>query len=163
MIKFHLKIITPKRTLFEEEATEIIVPTKSGIVTILAKHEPMVSQLSMGDLTIRDGKNEHIVAVYGGFIHIAAKGVTVLADSAEHIYEIDEQLAEELVKKAEAAVKRAQANRERFAEEEANLSRSLSHETNVVLAETQAELLKNLTRLKIYRKHRSRHGTRFDN
>jgi F-type H+-transporting ATPase subunit epsilon len=162
VVKFHLKLITPERTLFEEEATQIIAPTKTGTITVLANHEPLVTQLSMGDLIVSNDKGEHVVIVYGGFMHITAQGVTILADSAEHIYEIDEQLAEEAVKKAEEAVLIAKTHREQFAKDEAILSRSLSNENNLVLAETQAELLKNLTRLRVYRKHRSHHNTKFN-
>ncbi|MEI6851136.1 MAG: ATP synthase F1 subunit epsilon [Candidatus Saccharibacteria bacterium] len=164
MTNFHLKIISPKRILFEEDATEITVPTKAGEITILAKHEPMVSQLSMGGLIIKDGKKEHVVAVYGGFIHIEKDGnVIVLADSAQHIYEIDEELTKEAIKKAEIAITKARKSRESFATSEGDLLHSLSHEDHKILAETQAELLMNFTRLKIIRKHRSHHGARYDN
>lgn len=163
MANFHLKIISPKRILFEEEATEITVPTLEGEITILAKHEPMVAQLSMGGLVVRDGKKEHVVAVYGGFIHIEENGeVVVLADSAQHLYEIDEELTKEAIKKAESAVAKARASREAFATSEGGLSHSLSHEDNRILAETQAELLLNFTRLKIVHKHRSHHGIKYD-
>jgi len=163
VINFHLKIISPKRVLFEEEATEITVPTTEGEITVLANHEPMVSQLAMGGLVVKNGKTEHVVAVYGGFIHIEENGgVTVLADSAQHIYEIDEELTKEAIKKAEKAITKARESREAFANSEGGLSRSLSHEDNRILAETQAELLMNFTRLKIVHKHRSHHGVRYD-
>ena len=163
MAIFQLKIISPKRTLFEEQATEIIVPTKAGEITVLANHEPMVSQLSMGGVVVRDGKKEHVVAVYGGFIHIEDSGnVIILADSAQHLYEIDEELTKEAIKKAESAIAKARESRESFAAKEGSLSHSLSHEDNLILAETQAELLMNFTRLKIVHKHRSHHGIRYE-
>ena len=163
MANFQLKIISPKRILIEEQATEIIVPTKAGEITILANHEPMVSQLSMGGVIVRDGKKEHIVAVYGGFIHVEENGsVIILADSAQHIYEIDEELTKEAIKKAESAIAKARESRESFAAKEGSLSHSLSHEDNLILAETQAELLMNFTRLKIVHKHRSHHGIRYE-
>lgn len=163
MIKFHLKIISPKRILFEEEATEITVPTLEGEITVLANHEPMVAQLSMGGLIVRNEKKEHVVAVYGGFIHIEENGkVVVLADSAQHIYEIDEELTKEAIKKAESAITKARESREAFATGEGGLTHSLSHDDNKILAETQAELLMNFTRLKIVHKHRSHHGIRYD-
>jgi len=160
---FHLQIISPKRILFEEDVVEITAPTDKGEISILANHTPMVSQLSMGDLVIKKEKGEQIIAVYGGFINIESNGtVTILADNAEHIHEINEQSAIEAIKKAEEAIAKAKASRENFAKGQAELSHTLFHEDHMILAETQAELLMNLTRLKIVRKHHQHHGIKYD-
>jgi F0F1-type ATP synthase epsilon subunit len=96
-----------------------------------------------------DGK-EKVVVVFGGFLHIAEDGnVTVLADNAEHIEEINEKFVIEAVEKAKEV---ASSSKEGGLTEE-----------STILAETQAELLRNLTRLKAVQKHRSHHGIKYEN
>lgn len=79
-----LKLVTPERVLFEEEAASVTLPTSEGEITVLPKHEDLVAVLKPGvaKLTRPNGAVEDI-AVSGGFIQIAAGLVTVLADTAE--------------------------------------------------------------------------------
>lgn len=136
MSKIKLKVVTPDRILLEEEVSELIVPTKSGEITILPNHANLISEITHGDIIAKNGKEEKIALVYGGFIEISpGSNVLVLADSAEHLHEISEKEAEEARKRAEETLKGIRDDHERF-------------------ADAQAALAKSLTQLKTFRKHR---------
>lgn len=135
-LKLKLKIATPERVLVDEEVTELVVPTKSGEITVLPGHTALISEIVPGEMIIRNGDKEQIALVFGGFLHVKPGSVvTVLADSAEHLHEITEKEAEEARKRAEETMKKA-GDKE-------------------LLAEAEALFAKNLLRLKVIRKHRS--------
>jgi len=138
MTKFKLRVVCPERIILEGEVLEVTLPTKSGQITILNNHAPLISELGHGDIIIRDGKQEQVVLVYGGFVHIKERGnVIILADLAEHLHEVLEKEAEEARKRAEKVVQEVRDDKERF-------------------AEAQAELARSLMRLKAIKKHRLR-------
>lgn len=139
MAKLNLKIVSPEGILLEEEILEVVVPTKAGQITVLPNHVPLVSELVYGEVVIKSDKDkERIILVFGGFIHIEeGSKVIILADVAEHLHEILEKEAEKARKRAEELVKEVRDDKERF-------------------AEAQAELARSLSRLKLIRKHRSK-------
>ncbi len=79
-----LKLVTPERVLFQEEAASVTLPTVEGEITILPKHSDLVAALKPGvaKLIRPDGSIEDI-AVSGGFIQVGTDLITVLADTAE--------------------------------------------------------------------------------
>lgn len=98
-----LKLITPARTVLEEEAEEVVAETQDGQITILAHHSPLVTILKPGALLVRAKGRERAIAVAGGVIEMSENTLTILADTAEHAEEIDLERAEtrarELVEK----------------------------------------------------------------
>ena len=123
------KLVTPERTLFEEEIVSATLPTESGEVTILDNHVPIVSNLTAGvaEMTRKDGSAED-VALSGGFIQIGEDNrITVLADTAERGDELDMKVIEEARAKAEKLMKeRVSENEGSFAEAAAMLERELA-------------------------------------
>ncbi|OJI07884.1 ATP synthase F1 subunit epsilon [bacterium CG10_46_32] len=103
MRTLNLKLITPARTVLEEEAEEVVANTRDGQITILAHHAPLVSILKPGELLIRLNGKEKPLVVAGGVIEMFENTLVILADTAEHVAEIDleraEKRARELVEK----------------------------------------------------------------
>jgi len=103
MRKLNLKLITPARTILEEEVEEVVANTEDGQITILAHHAPLVTILKPGALIIRADGKERPLAVAGGVIEMFGNRLVILADTAEHAEEIDLERAEtrarELVEK----------------------------------------------------------------
>ena len=110
--QLNLKIVTPEKLILEESVDSVTLPTSEGEITILPDHIPLVSSLSSGDIVAHKGSEEIPMAVVGGFIETKKneKGeteVAILADFAEHVGEISEDViakakaqAEELRQKA---------------------------------------------------------------
>ena len=121
---FYLEIITPEKVVFKNEADELIVPTTTGEVGILANHVPLLSQISLGELIIKQGQKEHALAISGGFLDVANNQVTILADYAVRSEDIEIAKVEEAQKRAQKAMEEKVSERD-FAEAEAQLRRSL--------------------------------------
>jgi F-type H+-transporting ATPase subunit epsilon len=94
MTKLNFKLITPARVVLEEEVEEVVARTKEGQVTILAHHTPLVSILNPGELIMRSKGKEKPLAVAGGVIEMFNNTLVVLADTAEHVEEINLERAE---------------------------------------------------------------------
>ena len=88
---FRLKLLTPERTLSEEDVLSVSLPTLTGEITILSGHVALASLLVAGVVRIKRSAGEEELAVSGGFIQVSDKGqnVTVLADTAERGHELD--------------------------------------------------------------------------
>jgi F-type H+-transporting ATPase subunit epsilon len=103
--RLHLQLVTPVEQLFDQPVDQVIVPTRSGQITVLPHHASLVSILEPGELLVQDGEQEFPLAVAGGTIEISENRLVVLADAAERAHEIDvtaaEQRAAELAKELE--------------------------------------------------------------
>ncbi len=94
-------IVTQDRQLFEGEADMVVAPGTEGIMGILPNHAPLLTTLAFGELIVRHGEEQEIFAVAGGVMEVQPDAVVVLADSGEHVAEIDEQRAEKARLRAE--------------------------------------------------------------
>ena len=103
--KLSLKIITPTRNMFEGEVDMVVMRTQSGDVGILHGHQPMITILDYGVLSIKNDGEERLAAVLGGFAEIGADGMTILTDVGEWSDEIDVVRAKHANERAEARLK----------------------------------------------------------
>ena len=83
---------------------------KSGELGILPGHAPLITTLTIGEISYRQGTNTHYLAVAWGFAEVLPNKVTILADTAERAEEIDVKRAQEAKARAEAALARAAAD-----------------------------------------------------
>ncbi len=89
MPTFHFDLVSPERLLFSGEVDQVDVPGSEGEFGVLANHAPMVAALKPGILTIFEGNQRQRVAVFGGFAEVSPQGLTVLADNAVPVEELD--------------------------------------------------------------------------
>jgi len=91
MNQFLLDLITPQRKAFSEQVDSVSVPTPDGTIEVLAKHEPLFTQLAEGEVKITAKGKEFYLAIGGGFMEVRPKGeVTILVSRAVHADEINE-------------------------------------------------------------------------
>lgn len=95
------EIVSQDRQVFTGEADIIILPGAAGVMGILPHHSPLLSTLQYGVIIVRSKDEEQFFTVAGGIAEVQPDQVTVLADAAENVAEID-------VARAEAAKKRAE-------------------------------------------------------
>jgi F-type H+-transporting ATPase subunit epsilon len=95
------EIVSQDRTVFEGDVDIVIVPGVNGEMGILPSHSPLLSTMSIGVIKVRYSGQEEIFTVSGGLVEVQPTIVTILADAAEHVSEID-------VSRAQAAKNRAQ-------------------------------------------------------
>lgn len=104
MATFHFDLVSPERLLFSGDVDQVDVPGAEGDFGVFAGHAPMVTVVRPGILTIfREGKEEKIV-VLGGFAEVGPNGLTVLADVAQTMEELDRKLIADQIKEAEKRI-----------------------------------------------------------
>lgn len=99
--KLTLEIVTPERQLAEENVDEIQLPARGGYLGILPGHAPLLTELGVGDLTYRMGKDVYHLAIINGFAEVLPGRVIVLAEIGERAEEIDLDRAKDARKRAE--------------------------------------------------------------
>ena len=135
--KIKFQILTPQQPVYDSEVEEISVPAKGGRVKVFARHVGMVSLLDSGEVIIKKDGEQIVLHVHKGILEVKPGSiVTILADSADHINELDEE-------KITAAKERA----EKALEDSNNLN-------EVEFARLQDGLVRELSKLKTFKKYR---------
>lgn len=99
------EIVSQDRMVWEGDADIVIVPGTAGEMGILPNHAPLLSTLKYGILKVRTKGKEEVFTVAGGIIEVQPDQITVLADSAENVEEIDVARAEAARRRAEVLLK----------------------------------------------------------
>ena len=99
-----LEIITAERQVYGEEVDMVIAPGIDGQLGILPHHAPLMTVLQPGEITIRRGGSDDYLAVTGGFLEVLGNRVSILADAAERSDEIDEERAQEAMRRAQERI-----------------------------------------------------------
>jgi F-type H+-transporting ATPase subunit epsilon len=98
---FQLEIVTPEKKVVETTAEEVQIPGKNGYLGILPGHAPLITELSVGEITFRENSTEQKLAVAWGFAEILPNKVTILAETAERPSEINIERARQAKERAE--------------------------------------------------------------
>lgn len=125
----HLEIISPNRTIVNEQVTYVSLPGVNGELGILPEHIPLMTALDIGKLYYRQGSEIYYVFISAGFAEVSNNKVTVLTEAAEKASEID-------VARAQAAKERAKA-------------RLLKSEEDIDMARAEAAMHRAIIRLNI--------------
>lgn len=100
-----VRVIAPDKTVWDDEAEEIILPSTTGQLGILGGHAPLLTALDTGVLRVRgtDGSKEWTsIALMGGFAEVEDDEVTILVNGAERGDSIDRAEAEKAFTDAQA-------------------------------------------------------------
>jgi F-type H+-transporting ATPase subunit epsilon len=87
--------------VFEGDVDIVVLPGAAGEMGVLPHHAPLLTTLKYGFVKVRREGREQVFTVAGGVAEVQPDIVTVLADAAENVEEID-------VNRAVAAKKRAE-------------------------------------------------------
>ncbi|MGC2450095.1 MAG: F0F1 ATP synthase subunit epsilon [Candidatus Sulfotelmatobacter sp.] len=98
---FKLEIVTPEKKVVDTTAEEVQIPGKNGYLGILPGHAPLITELSVGEITFREHAGEQRLAVAWGFAEVLPDKVTILAESAERPSDIDVARARKAKERAE--------------------------------------------------------------
>ena len=102
---FEFQIVTAERQVYSDTADVVVAPGSEGQLGILPNHAPLITRLEPGELIVRRGGQEVVLAISGGFLEVLNNKVIVLADTAERADEIDEARAIEARRRAEQRIK----------------------------------------------------------
>jgi F-type H+-transporting ATPase subunit epsilon len=137
----HFRLVSAQGIKYDNEAYEVLVPTKGGTIAVFENHMPLISAASGGVVSIRekssDSEMKHF-AVSGGVMQVAGKDLIFLSDDITLPEDVNEKEAEAALERAEELVKNA-------------TSRSQINEAQRSLHHSRAQL--NIARVK--RRHHS--------
>lgn len=101
MATLKLEVVTPERTVVDEEVEMAICPGAEGEFGVLPHHASLLSALKIGMLRYRVKDRDELVFVSGGFVDVNNDKCTVLAESSEKADSIDEARAKAAKERAE--------------------------------------------------------------
>jgi F-type H+-transporting ATPase subunit epsilon len=100
------EIVSQDRVVFKGDVDIVTLPGADGEMGILPNHSPLLTTLQFGIISVRAGRDITHFTVAGGVAEVQPDMVTVLADAAENVEEIDLQRAETARRKAEESLQR---------------------------------------------------------
>ena len=111
MSTIHVEIVSAEGEIYSGDAEMVVAPAREGDVGITPRHAPLMTNLRPGEVRIHspDSEDELFFYVTGGVLEVQPHLVTVLADSAMHGDQLDEQAALDAQASAEEALRGATA------------------------------------------------------
>jgi F-type H+-transporting ATPase subunit epsilon len=113
MATFRFNLVSPEQVLFSEQVEHVVVPGSEGEFGVLAGHAPLVATLRPGILKILGSGQPQRILVLGGFAEVGPDGLTVLADTAVPVEEVDPMVIAGEIKDTEEDIADAKSDRER--------------------------------------------------
>lgn len=102
MATFQFDFVGPERTLYSGAVEAVQLPGTEGEMTVLAGHAPVVTSLKVGVITVTEGgHNGKRIYVQGGFADIGPTSVTVLAERAAPIEEVNPAMIDKEIQAVE--------------------------------------------------------------
>ena len=117
--KLSLEVVTPFRTVLNEDVDSVTLPGIEGELGILPEHVPLLTTLDTGIMSyVNDRGNTQAIAVHWGYAQVDGNNVRVLAELAETADEIDLPRAQEAEKKAKELLQSSDPTASEWEDEE---------------------------------------------
>jgi F-type H+-transporting ATPase subunit epsilon len=130
MATFHFDLVSPEKMAFSGEVDQVDIPGAEGDFGVLAGHAPVVAAIRPGILTLNSGGSKQKIIVLGGIAEVSDKGLTVLADVATSIDEVDRAQFAERISEMEAKLAEKEGSELDRAIERLDHFKSIQHELN---------------------------------
>jgi F-type H+-transporting ATPase subunit epsilon len=128
MATFHFDLVSPEKLAFSGDVDQVDVPGIEGDFGVLAGHAPVVAVIRPGILTVITGGAQQKIVVLGGIAEVSDKGLTVLADVATAVADLDAALFAQTVSQMEAALAGKQGSELDRAIERLDHYKSIQHQ-----------------------------------
>ena len=117
--KLSLEVVTPFRTVLNEDVDSVTLPGIEGEMGILPEHVPLLTTLNAGVLSyVNDNGKTQAIAVHWGYAQVEGNNVRVLAELAETAHEIDLPRAQKAEKTAKEQLQSEKLNSSNWEDEE---------------------------------------------
>ena len=105
MATFHFELVSPDKISFSGDVDQVDVPGSEGDFGVLAGHAPLIALLRPGIMTVYAGGEQTRLVVLGGFAEVGPDGLTVLADVATALEDLDRGALQDRIAEMETRVK----------------------------------------------------------
>ncbi len=127
---FHFDLVSPEKLAFSGEVDQVDVPGVEGDFGVLAGHAPVVATIRPGILTVTTGSTHEKIIVLGGLAEVSEKGLTVLADVATSLEELDRVKFADKISDMEEKLKEKEGSELDRAIERLDHFKSIQHQLN---------------------------------
>jgi len=117
--KLTFALVSPERELFNGEVDHVVVPGVEGDFGVLPNHAPVMSVIKPGALKVINDGAERRIFVNGGFADVTPEGLTVLAEEAVDLADIEPAQLEQDLKNASEDLRDANSDSKREAAQRA--------------------------------------------
>jgi len=104
MANFHFELVSPQKLLFSGDVEQVDLPGAEGCFGVLANHAPMVTTLRPGILTLHVAGGQQKIVVLGGFAEVSKDGLTVLANTADAVEDVDRGMVAARIEELESRI-----------------------------------------------------------
>jgi F-type H+-transporting ATPase subunit epsilon len=112
MASLHFELVSPEKLVFSGEVEQVDLPGVEGDFGVLVGHAPYVSTLRPGILTVHTSSGAQKIVVLGGFAEMSDRGLTVLAEMADTVEDIDRAIIAARIKETEEAIAKMEPGNE---------------------------------------------------
>ncbi|MEB3277946.1 MAG: ATP synthase F1 subunit epsilon [Lyngbya sp.] len=105
----NVRVIAPDKTVWDDQAEEVILPSTTGQLGVLSGHAPMMTALDIGVMRVRSKSEWVPIALLGGFAEVEENEVTILVNGAERGQSIDKNQAQTAFTEAQANWEKAES------------------------------------------------------
>jgi F-type H+-transporting ATPase subunit epsilon len=105
MATFHFELVSPQSTAFSGEVDQVDVPGSEGDFGVLAGHAPLIALIRPGVMKVTAAGETTEIVVLGGFAEVGPDGLTVLADVATSVEDLDRAVLQKQIGQMEQDIK----------------------------------------------------------
>ena len=110
----NIRVIAPDKTVWNAKAEEVILPSSTGQLGILAGHIPLLTALDIGVMRVRIEKDWIPIVLLGGFAEVESNIITILVNGAEEGSKIDVEKAQNGLRQAREMLEKAKTSKEKI-------------------------------------------------
>jgi F-type H+-transporting ATPase subunit epsilon len=111
--KLNFALVSPEREVFHGEVDHVVVPGSEGEFGVSPNHAPVMSVIKPGALKVMNEGAERRIYVNGGFADVTPEGLTVLAEEAVDLADVDPAQLEQQLKNAQEDLRDANTDEKR--------------------------------------------------
>jgi F-type H+-transporting ATPase subunit epsilon len=130
MATFHFDLVSPEKLAFSGDVDQVDVPGAEGDFGVLAGHAPIVAAIRPGILIVTIGSTQQKIIVLGGLAEMSEKGLTVLADVATSLEDLDRAKFADKISEMETKLAEKEGSELDREIERLDHFKSIQHETN---------------------------------
>jgi len=112
-MRLQICILTPDCIFRNEEVDELILPTSTGQIGVLADHAPLITALDIGPILLRCQSKWTSLALIGGFSLVQNNQVTILVNEAVSVSRVNRNEVEKELREAEDRLNQVSGEKEK--------------------------------------------------
>jgi F-type H+-transporting ATPase subunit epsilon len=128
MATFHFDLVSPEKMAFSGEVDQVDIPGTEGDFGVLAGHAPVIAGVRPGIITVTSGDKHEKIIVLGGIAEVSENGLTVLAEVAKSLDELDRSQLADIISEMEEKLKEKHGGELDQAIERLDHFKSIQHE-----------------------------------